>query len=485
MTTVTALGPYYNFTLQAIWLVQCLEMTLTLSHHVQTAGLPLEIWDAVRDCLTPTQWAIACGTCRATHALRRLLVAAEVSNVSCGVEHDLVRQLRLDRWNGCHFLFLNLRHMPKTVKATAAAAQVEQLTLDGSLSSLHCLHIIGRDQVPLTKGSAEGMFMGLLAKNASVLTLAVKTVSMPLDLPKLQHLILDLDAANEDYWVRTHEALFPAFSNLAGLRTLFVQSSSTTINSATDLTACAHLRCTALQGVDLRGGVALPVDCLLHVLHRPQHGQHMMAAFTNVVTGLTMKHRSWWSHVFLMDTSAPCMRKLRRLQLTVDEQCINLGEDTHPLFRICGSNLPALKVLQLDVQCDLKVCLIGGLALESLVIISAGALELGLLLHEGPKNTVKQMYLRSGATFLPSYKYKLEQLYTIQPLAKLLDHVREEQGGWIAQMPDSFQPSDLQQCWCGACSDCLVRAGVPILCDQAWTSAGFDKHLRPHCNGVS
>ncbi len=470
----------------------CLYVNFILPLHMQTVELTLDIWAAIRDCVNSTEWAMACGTCRATRALSRPLVAAEVYNVSDDVEHDLNKQLQLDRWSGCHSLFLNLRHMPDAVKATAVAARIEQLSLDGSMSSLQCLHIIGRGQMPLTKGSIEGLFVRLLAKHASVLTLDVRTLSIPLILPKLQHLILDLDAASEYDWLRTHETLFPAFSNLAGLRTLFVQSSSTTIKGVTDLTACAHLRCVALQGVELKAGVALPVGCLLHVLHRHQHhagttfSKRMMSAFGNVVTGVTMKHSFWWSHMFLTSTSAPCMRKLRRLQLIVNDQCTNLGEGSSPLFYFSSSILPALKVLELDVQCNLEVCL-NGLALESFVVIAAGALKLNFLRCELPMTALKQMYLRSGAAFLPGFKNKLEELYAMEPKTqvRLLDHVRDGQEGWISQVPANFQPNDLQQCWCGACSDCLVRAGVPILCDQAWTSDGFEKRLRPHCGGVS
>ena len=252
-----------------------ISMTLALSLHMQTVELPLDIWSAIRDELTFSEWAMACGTCRATRALCRPLVAAEV----CG-GRDLTEQLQLERWTGCHSLFLNLqhlRHLHGIVMVTAIAAKIEQLCLNGCLSSLRCLHIISRRQVPLTKTSAEGVFMGLLAKHASVLTLDVKTVSMPLDLPKLQHLILDLDVASEYHWERTHEALFPAFSTLAGLKTLSVQSSSTMISGKTDLTACVHLQCVALQGVELKGGVALPAGCSLHVLHKTQHGDQIMS----------------------------------------------------------------------------------------------------------------------------------------------------------------------------------------------------------------
>ena len=50
-------------------------------------------------------------------------------------------------------------------------------------------------------------------------------------------------------------------------------------------------------------------------------------------------------------------------------------------------------------------------------------------------------------------------------------------------MPASFHPRDLRECCCGACPEYLVRGGVPILCDNAWTRDGFEKHLKPHIRG--
>ena len=457
--------------------------------HVQTVELPLDIWAAVREVLTLKQWAMACGTCHATYALSRRLIAAEVCDgLGYSDGRDLVKQLQLDRWSGCHSLFLQLRHMPEAVKVTSSAAQIEQLVLDGSFSSLQCLHIIGRSRVPLTNGSAEAVFMSHLAQHASVLTLDVKTVSMPLDLPNLQHLILNVSrSAGWEDGDQTHEVLFPAVCRLTGLQTLYVQSSGTTIIGKVDLTACLHLQCVALQGVGLGGGVVLPADCLLHVLHRPQHDEKPMCAFGNVVTGLTMHHSAWRTHGALLSVALNT-RKLRRLQLTLYEQCMKPPMGTHWPFTFSGSEMPALKVLELDVQCNVDLWLTSGLALDSLVVITVGALELRTLDCDASKITLKQMFLKSGVTFGQKYKEELETSVCLKdewPDHLILGHLREEQGGWILQMPASFQPRNLQQCWCGACSDCLVRAGVPILCDQAWTSEGFDKHLRPHCSEIA
>ncbi len=399
-----------------------------------------------------------------------------------------MKQPQLDRWKGCHSLFLNLRHMPEAVKVTAAAARIKQLSLDGSLSSLQCLHIICGSRVPLTKSCAEAMFMGLLAKHVSVLTLDVKTMSMPLDLPKLRHLILNLSSsAGGKDGEQTHEALFPATSRLTCLQTLYVQSPSTTIIRKMDLTACPHLRCVALQGIELKGGVALPARCLLHVIPGPQHDKEFMSAFGNEVTGVSVHHSVQWVLNVLYRFELN-MRKLRRLQLTLYEPCKEPLEGPQWPFTFSGSTMPALKVLELDARCNLDVWLFGGLALETLVVIAEGTLELRTLDCGAATTTLKQMFLKSGAPFGQNYKVELQDSLCLKdpyPDQLILKHLREEQEGWIVQLPASFQPSSLQQCWCGACSDCLVRAGVPILCDQAWTSDGFDEHLRPYCTGMA
>lgn len=312
-----------------------------------------------------------------------------------------------DKWTSCHSLFLDFREMHKAVTVTAAAARIKQLSLDGSLSSLRCLHIIGRDRVPLTKGSLEGVFVGLLAKHALVLTLHVKIVSMPLEMPKLQHLIVNLSTGRKD-GVQTHEALFLAVTGLTGLHTICVQSLSTAINRKTDLTACVHLRCVALQGVTLQGGVSLPAGCLLRVIHRPEHGDTIKHAVGDVVTGIDMHHDTCWTHR-LLSTYAVDLLKLTRLRLTMNQQYKRKASE--PMMIFYPTIMPALKVLELNVQSNVRVRLLPGLALESLVIIAAGGLAWWPTLCEAPMTTLKQIYLESGTPFMPSYKKHLEESY--------------------------------------------------------------------------
>ena len=120
-----------------------------------------------------------------TYALRRLLVAAEVQG-ELGNNEDLMRQLQVSRWPACHSLCLNLRQLDEGVEVTQA--QKEQVSMASSaLPLLRCVHVIGRDEMPLIMSSIEGMLVGLLARHASVITLQVKSIAMQLDLPNLQH----------------------------------------------------------------------------------------------------------------------------------------------------------------------------------------------------------------------------------------------------------------------------------------------------------
>ena len=86
------------------------------------------------------------------------------------------------------------------------------------------------------------------------------------------------------------------------------------------------------------------------------------------------------------------------------------------------------------------------------------------------------MYLHSAAVFSPIYKAAREGAYVERHRQGFgpPDCVREEQDCWMAQtLPlrtSNFQPISLQECCCRACSECLARAGVPVLCVQTWTS---------------
>ena len=131
----------------------------------------------------------------------------------------------------------------------------------------------------LTKSSIEGVLVGILARQAAVLTLQVRTVLNFPDLPNLQHLALDIDIPYE-HWEHDSIALFSAISLLKSLTTLFLFTSSRSsdcflsgciiIIRLADLTECAHLRHVGVQNIILEDAL-IPPGCHLHVNGVPEH----------------------------------------------------------------------------------------------------------------------------------------------------------------------------------------------------------------------
>lgn len=476
--------------------------TLYLFAHAQAMDLSVDLWRIIKGHLTRKEWGKARGTSLASYSLQWPLLAAEVHNTPGDDRHDLMRQLQLDRWPAFQSLRLDLWHLCQALKLTPD--QVEELDLASTaLPLLQCLHIIGRDQAPLTHSSAEGVLVRLLARHASLLTLQVKTVTMPLDLPTLQHLVLDLDADPTGQGHRqTHKARFSAISVLKGLNTLYIQSHRTaasgppTIKNGTDLTGWAHLQHIALQDVRLEGMVVLPAGCLLHATCERTQVSDYVDPIAQLVTGLTLRQAasrklnqhgklSRNSSVWLLG-QAPDLHNLKRLRVTLTRENFSdqyRGEGE--LHVHIGWSMPSLEVLELDIHHNLVVSVTNPwwytLKLIKLVLITTGTLELHLIAqHSVLMNTANQMYLQSGAAFPPGYRSTLQTFYARNPQEemKLLDYVREGQDFWMAQMPSSFHPGSLQVCCCKACPECLARAGVPVICDQEWTHDRFSRHSR-------
>ena len=144
--------------------------------------------------------------------------------------------------------------------------------------------------------------------------------------------------------------------------------------------------------------------------------------------------------------------------------------------------MPALEVLELDIQWNLFLFIT--VTLKSLVVVVAGKLRLSMpKLWNGLSPTL--LYIQSDNDFLSTYKGDQQACFVEEQCAALAEkrpmYIRDEQGHWSARRPASFHPSNFQECCCSACPRCLARAGVPIMCDHAWTSNGFEKHLRPLC----
>ena len=392
----------------------------------------MDIWEIIKHSMTPREFAKICSTSRASYALRQPLVAAEVCYDTDDDEQVLLRQLHLSRWPTCHSLCVNMWEVEGAMELSQA--QWGNIDATGStMPSLHCLHLIGRKRVPVTESSIEGKLVSLLARHASVVTMQVETIMMPLDVPSLQHLVLDI--AHSDCWgghLRwNHGTLFEAIKMLKGLKTLYIQSCSHSIMiyKLVDLTVCGHLQCVAVQGVAFALGLRLPSSCLLHANSVPIQVCDIIEGVARLLTGLTLCECStwvtaWWTREWLRD-NAPTMCNLKRLRL------ISSYPGEMPMI-FGPRSMPSLEVLELDVQRDLLLYIHLGLALKRLVLITTGSLRVDeKVLMQGENETLKlmELYLQSGAAVMPSEMAALLHRFVKQPGArvKLSDHIKDKQ----------------------------------------------------------
>lgn len=147
------------------------------------------------------------------------------------------------------------------------------------------------------------MLVELLAKHVQVLTLQVARVAMPLDMPCLQHLLLDLNIVPASVGWRYHDTLFPAISHLKGLKTLYIRSvrkgvylgdSSSDVIPRRSLQQCVHLRHVVLQYIRLActAGLSVPAGCSLQVICMPSHMTDSTWGGRHRITGLILRRSS-------------------------------------------------------------------------------------------------------------------------------------------------------------------------------------------------
>ncbi len=402
-------------------------------------------------------------------------------------EQDLVRQLQLHRWPACHSLCFDTRGIYEAVHIPEA--QLEQIRQAGrSLPLLQCLHIISSRYNTVKVGcSVQALLLEILAKHVIVLTLEVRFLGVHLELPNLQHLVLHIlqNVAEKDYG-----SLFPTMGSLINLKTIYVQSDRrfSKMRGPLNLRGWAQLQHVALRNVYIEGALDLPAGCLLHAFGTPCNGSIISSTLVDRVTGLTLRPDEDrilnLSHGEPLLRWALVMRQLKLLRLTLRKDPFEVLKKFSPwrqlLIDVSYGTAPFLEDLELDVQCNLRVTIHPMLPLRSIIIVTAGHLVLRRSDSpcQAPGDILQQLYIQSGALVRPACKDWLKKSDRTELWAQIKRY-GGEQGGWTLQMPASFTPRNLQECCCNACPECLGRAGAPILCDRAWTSKGFDKHMRP------
>ena len=141
------------------------------------------------------------------------------------------------------------------------------------------------------------------------------------------------------------------------------------------------------------------------------------------------------------------MHSLTRLRVHVYKKEFD-GSEKYLIFR--PNRIPNLRVLELNVSCNMTLYIDARLALQSLVVLAAGTLRLYDLRCDGPQSSprsLKSMYLRLDAPLQPCYKAALEHFPTRAQWAgkRLLKSIKEEQSSWTARKPATFQPGSLQE----------------------------------------
>ena len=315
-----------------------------------------------------------------------------------------------------------------------------------------------------------------------------------------------------------------AISMLKGLKTLYLYSSGVSFLGYpagpaifADLAGLLRLQHVAVQGIYFQKSSSLPSGCLLHQTSPIDVMQAILSDTAHLVTGLTLGPTYTPCDVVQQEdqklddriltrlleryhSAIPFMGNLRRLRLILRKDIFKeryKREEEHVIF-FDAQDMPKLEVLEVDVHFNLAISVDERLSLQSLVVSTTGTLQYLIapaqdyLESVAPRGmlTLKQMYLHSGEPLLLEYRATLEEtlkaIRAKDPLAavySILDLITKEQNGWTARMPKHFHPSSLLECCCGTCPECLARAGVPIVCHQAWTHEGFQKHLRPPSGG--
>lgn len=242
------------------WLVCRME-----NHAVKSsAGLPTELWEHVADHLTSKEWAQACGTCKATFAVK-----VRALNLILGPSACLLWASR--RWDAAKALSLVVKD--NSIRLTSFRAAKRLIELKGLLQ----LHAVVLDGL-LTPVSA--VWLAAFLSNCRALQhlsfCSDKAMMIPA-MENLCHLSLGSHCADRDWLLEAVETV----KLLSNLKTLYLYNRNRESNAE-----CRHIDLTdlcALRNVCLSGLVCedlqLPRQCELHLRDVIMEGHYRETPF--------------------------------------------------------------------------------------------------------------------------------------------------------------------------------------------------------------
>ncbi len=353
---------------------------------------------------------------------------------------------------------------------------------------------------------------------------------LPPMLAGLQHLVLRIDDDGADSRVRGHaghvsfhknaNAVMAITGSLPALRTLYIEAALLCYIGGAggyraergDLMPCKHLKALALVNVHVEAAMAVAKGCRVAAL-LPADAIDDLDEWVGSAAGAGLRARADALVVrgfrdmrpalaqhglakLTRDLRAARLPALAELRVVLDAASLPRRVEEHVLeLGLTDANLPALRVLEVDVPCVLRLCLERMSRLRTLVLAAHALAEFQWAPAEPPGDQGvpdghpwAAISLRIATDLPDDVRSKLHDLFckSCQRDAKGRAtfgsfNIQCDGGAWQGAAPAGFIPGDLRACACRACLDCLSRAGLPVAAAQGWRRVGFDRLHAPLC----
>jgi len=340
----------------------------------------------------------------------------------------------------------------------------------------------------------------------NLLALRVLSLDAPaLTLAGLQHLVLRVADDEErsdggDPCGNNDGMLDVVACSLPALQTLYVEAGAFCfIEGGAQLLRCRRLEALALVNVRVEPEVAAPAGCRVAAAVpvdaldslRARAGVGSLGGCLNALAlrgfhGGFKKTLERLRHSVL-DIMARGLERarlpaLRELRIVLDADSLPGGcQDRLVALDLGPARLPALRVLEVDVPCTLRLRLARALELRTLVLVVHAVAGFAWEPSVPAAHPWAAIFVRTAAAPPGAVRSALRAVFRRSFRSGAAAFGEAEGGAWQCAAPAGFRPGDLRACACRACLDCLGRAGVPLAAPRAWRREGFGRLLAPLC----
>jgi len=356
--------------------------------------------------------------------------------------------------------------------------------------------------------------LALLLENMDVPALRVLSLDAPLLTPLpgtlagLQHLVLrvedDEECSGGEAQVPGNDYLFETIADsLPALRTLRVEAANfCAITGGAQLMPCSRLEALALANVHVAWPLVTPAGCRVAIaLPANAVGDlctpvKTRAGLPGALTALALRRLRLTMdqelicmsmgvgglHTVTLGLRRACLPALRELRIVLGARDASEGYgDGLAALDLESARLPALRVLEVDVPCALRLRLACTHELRTLVLVVHAVAGFAWEPSVPAAHPWAAIFVRTAAAPPGAVRSALRAVFRRSFRSGAAAFGEAQGGAWQCAAPAGFRPGDLRACACRACLDCLGRAGVPLAAPRAWRREGFDRLLAPLC----